>query len=154
MRRVSRYAMTNSANPDLFRLLPSVDEVKNSEAVQEIIRQYGYRLTIEYVRLALDELREVIKKGELDERQIRADVSRLPKDILFFLQRWFGYSLRPVINATGVILHTNLGRAPLSHSALEHVTEILAATPTWNSISLPASAVSATFTSVACLRNC
>ena len=124
MRRVSRYAMTNSANPDLFRLLPSVDEVKNSEAVQEIIRQYGYRLTIEYVRLALDELREVIKKGELDERQIRADVSRLPKDILFFLQRWFGYSLRPVINATGVILHTNLGRAPLSHSALEHVTEI------------------------------
>lgn len=96
----------------------------NSEAIQEIIPQYGYRLTIEYVRLALDELRDVIKKGELQEDQIRADVSRIPKDVLFFVQRWFAYSLRPVINATGVILHTNLGRAPLSEAALQHVAEI------------------------------
>ena len=44
--------------------------------------------------------------------------------MLFFVQRWFAYSLRPVINATGVILHTNLGRAPLSEAALQHVAEI------------------------------
>jgi L-seryl-tRNA(Ser) seleniumtransferase len=95
-----------------------------SEPIQEIIHQYGYRLTIEYVRLALDELRDVIKKGELQEHQIRADVARMPKDVLFFFQRWFAHSLRPIINATGVILHTNLGRAPLSGLALQHVAEI------------------------------
>ena len=116
--------MTATANSDLFRLLPSVDEMMNSEPIQEIVHQYGYGVTIEYVRLALDELRDVIKKGELPEHQIRTGISRMPKDILFFFQHWFSHSLRPVINATGVILHTNLGRAPLSRAALEHVTEI------------------------------
>jgi L-seryl-tRNA(Ser) seleniumtransferase len=111
-------------NTDLFRLLPSVDEFLNSESVHEIIHQYGHRLTVEYVRVALDELREVIKKGELREDQIRADISRMPRNLLFFFQRWFASSLRPVINATGVILHTNLGRAPLSEAALQHVIEV------------------------------
>ncbi|MGC2109944.1 MAG: L-seryl-tRNA(Sec) selenium transferase [Candidatus Korobacteraceae bacterium] len=116
--------MSSHPNADLFRLLPSIDEVMRSEAVQAIVQQYGYRLTLEYVRLGLDELRDVIKKGELQESQIKADISRMPEDIVFFFQRWFSYSLRPVINATGVILHTNLGRTPLGESALQHVAEV------------------------------
>jgi L-seryl-tRNA(Ser) seleniumtransferase len=42
------------------------------------------------------------------------------------LRRALGYSLRPVINATGVILHTNLGRAPLGDAAIEHIRETAA----------------------------
>ncbi len=117
-------AVTTTNNSALFRLLPSVDEVLNSEPVQEIVNQYGHQLTVEYVRLALDELRDVIKKGELREDQIRAVVSRMQRDLLSFLQHSFGYSLRPVINGTGVILHTNLGRAPLGQAALEHIATI------------------------------
>ncbi len=116
--------MTTTSKAELFRLIPSVDELMSSEAIRSVVHEYGYRLTLEYVRLALDELRDVIKKGELQEEQIRADVRRIPHDLLFFLERWFGYSLRSVINATGVILHTNLGRAPLGQAALQHVTEI------------------------------
>ncbi len=118
--------MNATSKSDLFRLLPSVKELMNSAEIQAIVQQHGYRLTVQHVRLALDELRDVINKGELREHQIRADLSRLPKDILFFFQRWFSYSLRPVINATGVILHTNLGRASLSQAALEHVAEVSA----------------------------
>ena len=44
------------------------------------------------------------------------------------------YSLRPVINATGVILHTNLGRAPLAAAALEHTAEVAQGIPIWSSI--------------------
>jgi len=114
-----------AAKFELFRLLPSVDELMGSEPVQSIVRCYGYQLTIDYVRLALEELRDAIKKGELlDGPQIQANVSRLSSDLLFFLQKQFAYSLRPVINATGVILHTNLGRAPLGESALQHVTDV------------------------------
>jgi L-seryl-tRNA(Ser) seleniumtransferase len=116
--------MSKVANSALFRLLPSVDEIIGSDAGQAIVHQYGHRLTVEYVRVALTELRDVIRNGELDEQQVRVDVLRIPQDILFFFQRWFTYSLRPVINATGVILHTNLGRAPIGDAALQHVSEV------------------------------
>ena len=113
------------AKSDLFRLLPSVDELMSSEQVREIAQRYGYQLTIDHVRLALEEVRDAIKKGELqEERQIQADISRLPRDLLFFFGKEFAYSVRPVVNATGVILHTNLGRAPLGEVALQHVVEV------------------------------
>ena len=89
------------------------------------MRRYGYQLTVDHVRRALEEVRDAIKNGELqDERQLEADISRLPSDLLFFFGKEFAYSVRPVINATGVILHTNLGRAPTADSALQHVFEV------------------------------
>ena len=92
--------------------------------MRAIVGKYGYGVTIDYVRRALDELRQVIKRGELQgERQVITDIGRIPHEVQFFLQRWFAYSLRPVINATGVILHTNLGRAPLGQAVLQHVAE-------------------------------
>jgi L-seryl-tRNA(Ser) seleniumtransferase len=116
--------MTNPGKSDLFRLLPSVDELMNSEKLQFIAEQYGREATVDYVRNSLNELREVISKGDVDEQRIRADIARIPHDIAFSFDRWFAYSLRPVINATGVILHTNLGRAPLGDAALQHVVEV------------------------------
>ena len=113
------------SNSALFRLIPSVDELMSSEHVRGIVRRYGYQLTVDHVRRALEEVRDAIKNGELqDERQLQADISRLPSDLLFFFGNEFAYSVRPVINATGVILHTNLGRAPIADSALQHVFEV------------------------------
>ena len=113
------------SNSALFRLIPSVDELMSSEHVRGIVRRYGYQLTVDHVRRALEEVRDAIKNGELqDERQLQADISRLPSDLLFFFGKEFAYSVRPVINATGVILHTNLGRAPIADSALQHVFEV------------------------------
>src|SRR5207237_8017470 len=51
-------------------------------------------------------------------------LSGVPSAIERELQQALRYSLRTVINATGVILHTNLGRAPLSHAAIDHIREI------------------------------
>ena len=66
-----------------------------------------------------------MRLARLDERGISgSDRSICHRLIEQRLSESLGYSLRPVINATGVILHTNLGRAPLSQAALQHVAEI------------------------------
>ena len=62
--------------------------------------------------------------GKLDEAQIKSRLDDLPPEVEQRLQQSLAYSLRPVINATGVILHTNLGRAPLSRAALQHIAEV------------------------------
>ena len=72
----------------------------------------------------LDELRSKVAAGSFDGAEIRTAVESAPQLIEELLSRSLSYSLRPVINATGVILHTNLGRAPLSEAALEHVVEV------------------------------
>src|SRR5664280_1616145 len=69
-------------------------------------------------------LRSDIAAGKLDEAQIKSRLDGLPREVERKLLESLAYSLRPVINATGVILHTNLGRAPLSRAALEHLAEV------------------------------
>ena len=76
------------------------------------------------IRGKLEQLRADIATGMLGEERVKALVEELPHEIEQRLRESMAYSLRPVINATGVILHTNLGRAPLSRAALERVVEI------------------------------
>jgi len=110
--------------PDLFRLLPSVDELLHTEAVQKLTHRFGHTGTAEASRNFIDDLRGKIADGSLAESQLKAAIDNAPPELERRLQQSLSYSLRPVINATGVILHTNLGRAPLSQDALRHVTEI------------------------------
>jgi L-seryl-tRNA(Ser) seleniumtransferase len=114
--------ITNKA--DLFRLLPAIDELLRRGEVQALSQRFGHTVTVEASRTLIDELRGRIATDSLDEISVKAVIDLLPEAIEQRLQGTFSYSLRPVINATGVILHTNLGRAPLSQAALQHVMEI------------------------------
>jgi len=105
----------------LLRQIPSVEELLRRGGLRELGERAGRKFVTERVRETLAELRrEILEAGaapaDLDnalEDRVRAAVDRA-----------LAYSLRPVINATGVILHTNLGRAPLSREALEHAAEV------------------------------
>ena len=116
--------MTANSKHDLSRLLPSVDELLRKEGVQTLAHRFGHAVTVEAARFLVDELRSEIAAGTLDESQLTAAIDNAPQELERRLQQFLSYSLRPVINATGVILHTNLGRAPLSQDALRHVAEI------------------------------
>ncbi len=102
-----------------LRDLPSVDQLLQSTPVEIWIRAYGRPLTIEALRASLEAARlGFTKTGHvpaLDELMERAQG---------FLSAWSSPSLCPVINATGVILHTNLGRAPLSSSAIQAIQDM------------------------------
>jgi L-seryl-tRNA(Ser) seleniumtransferase len=71
----------------------------------------------------LARLRHEISGGYLDSARLTLALSEIQAAVRQELDRALGYSLRPVINATGVILHTNLGRAPIPPSAFDHVRE-------------------------------
>ena len=94
------------------------------KAMQAMAASGGHAATVEAARGFLDQLRAGISSGSLDEERLNAAIETAAGEIKRRLHESLAYSLRPVINATGVILHTNLGRAPLSLGALERVAEI------------------------------
>jgi L-seryl-tRNA(Ser) seleniumtransferase len=109
---------------DLYRKLPSVDELQRSPELAELAKKEGQASVTDATRAALASLREEIAEGRLDANGVDLALTGLEAAVTRRVRQTLNYSLRPVINATGVILHTNLGRAPISTAALEHVREI------------------------------
>jgi L-seryl-tRNA(Ser) seleniumtransferase len=114
------------ANPDLYRKLPSVDELLRSPGLAALVSTEGQTAVTDTVRTVLTSLREEIAAGRLDESGVKLALSGLEDAVARRVRQALTYSLRTVINATGVILHTNLGRAPLPVSGLEHIRQIAA----------------------------
>lgn len=106
---------------ELYRRLPSIDELLREPQVGELTRADGHAAVTDACRAVLVRLRGEISAGHLDAEKLEIALSELVSAVRQELRRALGYSLRPVINATGVILHTNLGRAPLAQSALDHI---------------------------------
>ena len=104
---------------DLFRKLPSVDELIRTPELVALAAREGRSAVTDAARAVLDGLRTDISRGHLSS--LESAISGLPGAVVRQLGESTSFSLRPVINATGVILHTNLGRAPLAESALDHL---------------------------------
>lgn len=107
-----------NANPaNRLRDLPSVDVLIGSDGGAALIREYGRSAALASIRAALETVRDQLRAG--------VDTAIAPADLLDAaaadLHLQFRPSLRPVINATGIILHTNLGRSPLSESARDAI---------------------------------
>jgi len=115
--------MKSAAQSELFRELPSVDELIRTPGESALASQHGTAAVTAAARAVLARLREEISSGLLDASALRIALDGLHNAIEQQLLRALTYSLRTVINATGVILHTNLGRAPLAEAALAHIHE-------------------------------
>jgi len=100
---------------NLFRQLPSVNDVLAAAEVQALTTEHAHELIAEVVRAELGQLREQIRRGEGLDGQctIPAIASRVAER----LRQQMRPKLRPVINATGIVLHTNLGRSPMAEEA-------------------------------------
>jgi L-seryl-tRNA(Ser) seleniumtransferase len=110
------------ASGSLVRQIPAVDELLNRRRLRELAGRVGHRLVVEVARQVLQTLRERISRGSL----AKVSVEEVEEEILKEAEAATGFSLEPVINATGVILHTNLGRAPLAAEALAHLVQAAA----------------------------
>lgn len=107
-----------------LRGLPSVDQLLQTDFANRLITQNGRPLVVEAARQALSEARASLLAGELQQApDVYASLERMEE----ILSAILASTLRPVINASGVILHTNLGRAPLSAAALRAIQETAAA---------------------------
>lgn len=102
-----------------LRDLPSVDQLLQLPLISGWITEYGRPQTLEALRQSLEEARDqYIHTNSIPSRKALLDHA------LLILQDWTAPTLTPVLNATGVILHTNLGRAPLSSAAIQAVQDV------------------------------
>jgi L-seryl-tRNA(Ser) seleniumtransferase len=114
---MTRDAMMNDESQEpmgsmRLRQIPSVDRLLSEQAVQEWAAVYGHRQIVDVLREVLDLVRDAVRGG--------ADVpglAAIAAQVGAHVQERLAPTLRPVVNATGVIIHTNLGRAPLSAAA-------------------------------------
>ncbi len=105
-----------------LRQLPAVDRMLQDPDAARLIADYGRPLTVNALRQALARARQALQAGEANLPAADA----LLADARSILQDWLTPTLRRVINATGVIVHTNLGRAPLSEAAISAVQAVAA----------------------------
>ena len=118
--------MEPEARQRYLRTLPAVDELLHHPQVQTLLKMHSRTLVVDSIRKVLSAKRSVILHGGEEKA---AEAANLPRE------KWSSAieeqvtaslrpSLQPVINATGVVLHTNLGRAPLLEEALHNLVEI------------------------------
>ena len=118
--------MSPSLRQQVLRKIPSVDEILSRPEIVDLLKIHPRPVVVEAVRKGLGRLREeILQKEELHESEdtlfsFENLSSIFRKEIDLQIQP----RLRRVINATGVVIHTNLGRAPLHPSAIEHLIEV------------------------------
>ncbi|MCX5780859.1 MAG: L-seryl-tRNA(Sec) selenium transferase, partial [Firmicutes bacterium] len=106
-----------------FRNIPAIDEILVQPQLQALLQQYSRAFIVDQLRLAVDATRQELRQSSDDfSKQILTEkiLQRLEAMIAQASQG----SLQKVINGTGVVLHTNLGRAPLGERALEYLAEM------------------------------
>ena len=108
----------------LFAMLPSVDEILGDESLKSILKEYPRSLVLDSVRQAIDEKRKLIVKLDENSECIEINNSDIIIDSIKKIKANYSLSIKNVINGTGVVLHTNLGRSLLSESIKEEVWEI------------------------------
>ncbi|HTU19672.1 MAG TPA: L-seryl-tRNA(Sec) selenium transferase [Gemmataceae bacterium] len=106
---------------NLFRQLPSVNDVLEAADVQALAHEHAHDLIVAAVRSELSDLREQIRQGAAIDGQCTVEA------LAARAARRLGHELRPklqaVINATGIVLHTNLGRSPVAEEAAKAAYE-------------------------------
>src|SRR6267143_263902 len=109
--------------PD-FRLIPSIEQLRQRPTVRALEARFGADATVTALRAAAMAVRGAIAAGDAALSTEPAVIARMEADADSRLHDVFQPSLVPVINASGVIIHTNLGRAPLSPAAIDRVAAI------------------------------
>ncbi len=110
----------------LYSLLPSVNDLLLDPRFTAIVQAETHSTVVRSTRAVLGCVKQEIAAGQHTLASLNQRLAGLPHAVAGEIEQDKRYSLRRVINATGVILHTNLGRAPLSVSAIEHMVEIAA----------------------------
>lgn len=109
---------------ELLRHLPSVDEILKDNRVLAWLQNHPRVLVLDAIRTAIDQKREQILRAGGHKPEIELSVSSILNTAESILHRISEPSLKRLINATGVVVHTNLGRSLLSEAAIQRVIEV------------------------------
>ena len=107
-----------------YRKLPQLGEFVSRAQMQQLVDIYSEELVTEASRRVIARLRTRLTHGAMTDAELQSDIEQLGESVALELANDRAQSLRSVINATGVILQTNLGRAPLSQAAIRRIEEV------------------------------
>lgn len=107
----------------LFRNIPKVDVLLENEDIQRMIGTYSRDTVVEAIRQELEILREFIRTCDNEEKAM-VQIDALVQNIELTVVKMHRPNMRPVVNGTGTILHTNLGRAPISREHMNYVASV------------------------------
>ena len=106
---------------ELFSKLPSVDEVMESEEIRYLLKEFPRKLVVEFAREAISNKRKEILKLNDSSKEPYIDIKNIIEYTINKTKLEYSLSLKNVINATGTVIHTNLGRSLLSEDIKDEV---------------------------------
>ena len=110
--------------PSNPRLIPSLEQLRQRAAVRRLEARYGRDATVRALRAEAAALRERLASSAVELRDAAEAAQRIEAGLAPRLDAALAPSLQPVINASGVIVHTNLGRAPLGPTAVARLAAV------------------------------
>ncbi len=116
--------LANNSKQELLKRLPAVDTVLKESAVQPLLMQHGQVAITRALRALLDTWRKRILQDQWSVADLESALASLPSALAQQVAEATRPSLHPVINATGILIHTNLGRSLLATAAAEQVAQV------------------------------
>lgn len=108
----------------LFRNIPKVDVILEKHEIVKLIEKYHRDVVVDAIREEIDKLRSFIKEND-DINLIEEKINNLVDNITSNVKKVYSYNLKKVINGTGTILHTNLGRAIISKKHADYLNQVV-----------------------------
>lgn len=112
------------AEKNLFTLIPKVDDILDRDNIKELLKFIPRKIVLDSIRLEIEGIRTIIKSKVLLEDEILKEIDKIDIKIKNRSEERNAYKLKRVINATGVVIHTNLGRSLINEKIMDNVKEI------------------------------
>lgn len=109
---------------NLFTLIPKVDEILDKATIKELLEYIPRKTVLDSIRTEIEEIRCKIKGKEVSEEDIVKAIENIDLKIKLRAEEKNAYKLKRVVNATGVVIHTNLGRSLINEKIMDNVKEI------------------------------
>ena len=108
----------------LYRNIPKVDVLLENPEIVMLIENHHRDVVVDVIREEIDKLRNFIKEND-DVNLIEEKINNLIENIKISTEKVYSYNIKKVINGTGTILHTNLGRAIISKKHADYLSEVV-----------------------------
>lgn len=109
---------------NLFTLIPKVDEILDKDFIKELLKYIPRKIVLDSIRIEIEEIRTKIKRKELSEEKIVESIENIYTRIKIRAEEKNSFKLKRVVNGTGVVIHTNLGRSLINEKIMENIKEV------------------------------
>ncbi len=109
---------------NMYKLIPGVDEILENRDIKSLSLEISRKVILDSIRQELEILRDKIKKDILNIEELDREISLLVENIIRRSKHKSAYMLKRVVNATGVVIHTNLGRSPINDKIIDNIRDV------------------------------